>query len=286
MEIAQTTMDQANIQEKTVGFENQKIEKVCEYCGAELVQLSAIIKGKKLYFPSYKPCECSASLQAKIHEMDKIRKEIELEKKQNAEQRKIDKINKLFGNSGMSLRARECTFDCFQLNINNTDAHKVCTEYLKDFEIISKLNKNGLFITGDCGVGKSHLAFAIANDLIKQGNSVIAMTMIDLLIKLKSSYSTENQTEEQILKIYEDCVLLVIDDLGKEKPTDWVLQMIYAIIDRRYNAKRPIIITTNFNASELIKRFGDNSIGRAIVDRLFETCQYVPVVGDSFRKMG
>ena len=112
------------------------------------------------------------------------------------------------------------------------------------------------------------------------------MTMIDLLLKIKSSFNAYNDkmTEEQILKIYTDCALLVIDDLGKEKPTEWALQMIYSVIDRRYNALKPIIVTTNFTASELIKRFGDSSIGNAIVDRLFEICQYVPIEGESYRK--
>ena len=282
----QEILEVKDSEKNTVGVDNSEIIKVCEYCGKELEQLYTVIRGIKRYVPAHRPCKCSASKQAKEDEIIRMRQELEIEKKKKAEKRKADKIKELFGNSGMSARAKECTFDYFQLNIYNTEAYNACFDYFKNFDVISNSNKNGLFIAGDCGVGKSHLAFAIANGLLKQGNSVIAMTMIDLLIKLKSAYSTENRTEEQILKLYEDCVLLVIDDLGKEKPTDWVLQMIYAIIDRRYNAKKPTIITTNFNASELIKRFGDNSMGKAIVDRLFETCQYVPIVGESYRKLG
>ena len=63
--------------------------------------------------------------------------------------------------------------------------------------------------------------------------------------------------------------------------------MIYTIIDRRYNAIKPIIVTTNYGANELIQRFtfnGDSSTGSAIVDRLFEMCEYLPIKGESYRK--
>ena len=263
-----------------------KKTKLCEFCGAELEQVTMKFGEVIKYYPAYQKCKCEQSQIAIEKEKEEKRKELALEKQRQAEQRKINKIKNLFSNSGMSKRAMECSFDDYQITFQNSQAVQICLEYVKDFDVISTTNRNGLFITGDCGVGKSHLAFATANSLIKEGNSVIAMTMIDLLLKIKDSYNAKNLTEEQILNIYEECTLLIIDDLGKEKPTDWVLQMIYSIIDRRYNAKKPIIVTTNYTAPELIRRFGDTSTGKAIVDRLFEICQYVPIGGDSFRKKG
>lgn len=260
--------------------------KHCEFCGAELEQINFVLDGVLRYVPAYKSCECEQAKAEKEKENALKRQQIAEEEQRKREERKKEKIKNLFGNSGMSQRALNCSLDNYQVRFDNEEALKVCNEYIKDFDLISRSERNGLFICGECGVGKSHLAFATANELIKKGNSVIAMTMIDLLLKIKSSYGVgDNASEEKILKIYEDCSLLIIDDLGKEKPTDWVLQMIYSIIDRRYNALKPIIITTNFTASELMKRFGDSSIGKAIVDRLFETCQYVPIGGESYRKV-
>ena len=244
-----------------------------------------------MYFPAYKDCDCPGAvaekeriLEAKKLQLlqEKQQKEIERQKKL-AEQEK-QKINALFGNSGMSRRAMNCLFKDYEKTPGNEHAFKSCTNYAKDFEVIQQEKKNGLFIAGECGIGKSHLAFATANYLIRNGHSVIAMTMIDLLLKLKSSFNGGERTEEEILQIYSDCDLLIIDDLGKEKPTEWALQMIYAIVDRRYNAFKPIIITTNFNADELIKKLGDNSIANAIMDRLFEICNYVSIEGESYRK--
>lgn len=276
-----------DLTEKMVGANSfgQKI-KHCEFCGAELEQVNFVLNGIVRFVPAYKTCDCEEAKAAKEKENELKRQQIAQEEQRKNEERRKEKIKSLFGNSGMSQRALNCSLENYQPSFQNADALKVCNEYINDFDLISRSGRNGLFICGECGVGKSHLAFAVANELIKKGNSVIAMTMIDLLLKIKSSYGfgVDNASEERILKIYEDCSLLIIDDLGKEKPTDWVLQMIYSIIDRRYNALKPIIVTTNFTAGELIKRFGDNSIGNAIVDRLFETCQYVPIGGESYRK--
>lgn len=265
----------------------QKQDKFCEFCGAQLEQISIELGGVIRYAPSWKSCTCSESLEKIEKEKQEIREKLEQEKIIAAEVRRKEKIKTLFGNSGMSRRALACKFEGYQVTFDNQEAIQTCSEYVNDFDIIQRSNRNGLFIVGNCGVGKSHLAYAIANALIEKNTSVICMTMIDLLLKIRSSFQSKEQTEEQILKIYEDCSLLVIDDIGKEKPTEWALQMIYTIIDRRYNALKPIIVTTNFGASELIKKFtlnDDGSTGTAIVDRLFEMCNYVPIKGDSYRK--
>lgn len=263
-----------------------KQTKYCEFCHAELEQINFVWNGVIKYAPGYKACSCSQSKAAREKENEIKRMQIVQEEQRKQEEKRKERIKNLFGNSGMSKRALKCSFENYQPTFQNAEALRVCNEYIKDFDLISISERNGLFICGECGVGKSHLAFATANSLIQKGNSVIAMTMIDLLLKIKSSFNAYNDkmTEEQILQIYTDCALLVIDDLGKEKPTEWALQMIYSVIDRRYNALKPIIVTTNFTASELVKRFGDSSLGNAIVDRLFEICQYVPIEGESFRK--
>ena len=275
--------------EQKDGFSHKflKEDKYCEFCGAMLEQTNFEFGGIIRYVPSWKHCTCKEALKEIEKEKKEQREKILQEKKLAEENRRKEKIKTLFGNSGMSRRALTCKFEGYQATLYNQEALQVCNEYVNDYDIIQRSQRNGLFIVGNCGVGKSHLAYAIVNALIERNTSVLCMTMIDLLLKIKSSFQTKEQTEEQILKIYEDCSLLVIDDLGKEKPTEWALQMIYTIIDRRYNALKPIIITTNYSATELIQRFtisGDSSTGTAIVDRLFEMCNYVPINGDSFRK--
>ena len=264
-----------------------KQDKYCEFCGAMLEQTNFEFGGVVRYVPSWKPCSCWDAMEKLEREKQEQRAIIEQEKILAAEKRKQERIKRLFGDSGMSRRALCCKFEGYQSTFDNHEALRTCNDYVKDFDLIQRNHRNGLFIVGNCGVGKSHLAYAVANALIEKNTSVICMTMIDLLLKIRSSFQSKEQTEEQILKIYEDCSLLIIDDLGKEKPSEWALQMIYTIIDRRYNAMKPIIVTTNYGANELIQRFtfnGDSSTGSAIVDRLFEMCEYLPIKGESYRK--
>ncbi len=285
-QVAQTPKVTDSIERMVGSSSFIKQTKYCQFCHAELEQINFVWNGVIKYAPGYKACSCTQSKAAREKENEIKRMQMVQEEQRKQEEKRKERIKNLFGNSGMSKRALKCSFENYQPTFQNAEALRVCNEYIKDFDLISISERNGLFICGECGVGKSHLAFATANSLIEKGNSVIAMTMIDLLLKIKSSFNAYNDkmTEEQILQIYTDCALLVIDDLGKEKPTEWALQMIYSVIDRRYNALKPIIVTTNFTASELVKRFGDSSIGNAIVDRLFEICQYVPIEGESFRK--
>jgi DNA replication protein DnaC len=151
--------------------------------------------------------------------------------------------------------------------------------------------RNGLFITGPKGTGKTHLAAAIANQLMQQGTAVICMTMIDLLDRIKQTYEKQKQwgtSEGAVLNTYKEVPLLIIDDMGKEPATEWAVSKIYAIINARYEEYLPTIITTNYSDSELVKRLtpkesGDSTTADATIDRLREMCAAIVTTGDSWR---
>ena len=87
---------------------------------------------------------------------------------------------------------------------------------------------------------------------------------------------------------YTDVPLLVIDDLGKEQPTEWAISRIYAIINARYEALMPTIITTNYSEAELLRRLtpkdsNDTTTADAAIDRLREMCAAIVTTGDSWR---
>ena len=259
-----------NTAEKMVG--SKKLVKYCGYCGKELEQLKW---GEEYYLSVYKACDCPESEKAKVEE-----------ERARAEQQKAERIKNLYAKSEMSKRARACRFEDYQLTIYNSEAYKICKDYAENFNKIKNKPRNGLFIVGECGVGKSHVAFATANALIESEKRVICTSMIDLLADLRANFQN-SATEANTLAKYSNCDLLVLDDLGKEKPTEWALQMMYSIVDNRYNNLKPIIVTTNYTAGDLVKRFtinNDNATASAIIDRLYEMCQYLPITGESFRK--
>lgn len=136
------------------------------------------------------------------------------------------------------------------------------------------LSGRGLYIVGEVGTGKTYLASAIAKDVMDAGKSVRFMASIEALSHVRSVYGGRG-TEDEQFKSLSGCTLLVLDDLGKEKITDWTLQTLFRIINDRYNYERPVIVTTQFSSVELAERLssgGDEATAKAIISRLFEMC--------------
>ena len=114
-----------------------------------------------------------------------------------------------------------------------------------------------LILTGGYGCGKTHLAAAIANAQISAGNRVFFVTAPDLLDHLRSSFAVSHSDEDGYDARFDEVrnvPLLVLDDLGIESPTPWANEKLYQIINHRYNARLPTVITTNHSLDELEMR--------------------------------
>lgn len=266
-------------------FDYPKSE-VCKYCGKELYSKGLILFN---FVHWNKPiCDCEESKKAKEEEEKKRQEEI---KRKELEKQKIEqkmRIERLFENSKMGARFKNRTFENFIVNPRNQNAFKIAKAFADNFEK-AKEEGVGILFTGNYGTGKTHLACSIAIDLINKGVPVIYGTSISLLGKLKETYENNyGMNEWQLLDLYSNVDLLIIDDLGKEKPSEWVLEKLYYIINQRYENLKPIIITSNFNANdELVKRIsvGENtSTAEAIISRLNEMCTGVSIIGEDYRK--
>jgi len=223
-------------------------------------------------------CVCTGAVQ------EKKRKEEE-EKEKELQRQKKEKIEKLFQDSRLSLRFRNRTFDNFEVTDSNRKAYEISKKYAEGFEKYRERGM-GLIFTGPYGTGKTHLACAIAIKLMNSGIPVIVGTLISLLEKIKQSWRDRSVDEWEVIDIYSKVDLLVIDDLGKERPSEWALEKLYSIINDRYENMMPVIITSNFSGDSFINRLtvkDNDSTGRAIQSRLNEICSGIYLDGEDWR---
>lgn len=126
-----------------------------------------------------------------------------------------------------------------------------------------------LYIYGDYGVGKTHYACALAKALMNMGNSVRFENSKKFISEIQGMYSGRNS---DVLERAYACRVLVLDDLGKEQPTPFALSMLYELVDSRYSACKPMVVTSNFRKDLLMERWAnaDEATAEAIVSRLCE----------------
>lgn len=138
--------------------------------------------------------------------------------------------------------------------------HQKALAMLKDFTP----GQRGYCICGHQGRGKTHLAVGTARKAKAMGYTVLAAKSIDILNRLRRCYaSKDDNAEVAIMRILRDVELLVIDDIGVEKPSGWVLEKFYEIIDYRFN-RRSTIFTTNLDGENMEKK-----IGKALTSRVY-----------------
>lgn len=279
--------------------EGSSLTKNCEFCGAgrEMIGMIHPLKPKEvLRWQYYAPCTCDGYRQHELEIAEQFEKEQEENQRkammeEDRRQREIfaNQIKKLLGESGIKRRFLTRTFGRFAVTKDNEQAYKVSQKYVRNW-YEKKEKGQGLYFYGDCGTGKTHLAAAISLELIKKQVPVIFKTDIDLLSELKKTFDGNGDaTEHEILELYRQADLLVIDDLGKQNPTNWALPILSNIINDRYEDMRPVIVTTNYSDSELIARlskYGDFKTAKSLVSRLHGMCMGVEVSGEDYRSKG
>ena len=163
-----------------------------------------------------------------------------------------DRVKKLLGQSGIKRRFMQRTFPNFRQDTPGRRKNfKIAKEYADNFSY-HQARGDGLYIEGTNGTGKTHLAAAIALQLIHEGVPVICKTSSDLLLDIKKSFDGDGARESDVLDIYKKVDLLIIDDLGKEQCSDWSMSTLYSILNDRYEDMKPTIVTTNYSESGLI----------------------------------
>ncbi len=180
------------------------------------------------------------------------------------------RAERLRATSGISETEMRWTFESFHpewCRAQNGDRARVveamaaykalCMRYAAD-------PRGWLILQGEPGVGKTHLAYAIAGECIRRGRPAFAHTLPDLLQRLREAFGMEGAFE-QALDDLKRVELLVIDDFGAQRDTSWALDTVYQIVNHRYAKRLPLVITTNLDLANA----GDG-ISERLLSRLRE----------------
>lgn len=248
---------------------------ICQFCGQEIEPQGIAMDGVIFIWRPNVRCRCEKAT-AYWEEYDRKRAEEKArQEEENRRKAMREKIERLLGKSGIKKRFRQRTFSNFRTDTaERTKNYRIAKEYADNFDW-HRARGDGLYIEGTNGTGKTHLAAAVALQLIEQGIPVICKTSSDLLMDIKKTFDIHEVSEAQILDAYKKVELLIIDDLGKEQCSDWSMSVLYSILNDRYEDMKPTIITTNYNTDDLIHALTpkgyDNTKIVAIISRLRET---------------
>lgn len=222
-------------------------------------------------------CVCKCQLEA-IQAEDKER-----ERALAAQRVKNMRISSLLGE-----RYKDATFEKTE---SHSEAYSLiynrCRKYCDVAE--EALEKGySIYLYGDNGTGKTHLTACMANNLMEAGYSVLFTNIADIAKAIKATFNkSSTETEQMFFDKLTSVGFLFIDDFGKEivKKGDedtWLQNQIFEIINKRYNNRRPIIISSNYSLAELMT---DRGVDKATVERIAEVCKQaiMKLEGESFR---
>jgi DNA replication protein DnaC len=215
------------------------------------------------------------------------------------------RVARLLHRAAIPARYEHCSLDSYEASFPGADrtlaaAHLMARRFVDGYPVTTE--GQGLLLTGSIGVGKTHLAVAILRALIVE-KSVHGLfcDYRELLKEIQNSYNPQvSTTELEILRPVFDAEVLVLDELGATKPTDWVWDTVALLLNSRYNDKRTTIITTNLDdlaaggvapggpANKNEKGRSEQTLGDRIGERmrsrLSEMCFTVEMRGEDFRR--
>jgi DNA replication protein DnaC len=207
--------------------------------------------------------------------------------------------SRLLKRAAIPRRYEHCTLDTFEPGYGQADqslaaAYLMARQFVSGYPVTTE--GRGLLLTGSVGVGKTHLAVGIVQALIaEKGAQALFCDYRELLKRIQESYNPQvASTELQILTPIFEAEVLILDELGAQKPTDWVWDTVALILNTRYNDKRTTLITTNYpNAPAALARSADkvireetlgDRIGERMRSRLAEMCVEVEMRGNDLRQ--
>lgn len=167
------------------------------------------------------------------------------------------------------VRFRNITANDYRRHSGNAQAVEAAKKVLTD--------NIGIYIHGAPGVGKSMLASIVGSQALSAGLSVFFADVPTTLAAIKISFNDPTNTAAATVEKIIDNDLVILDDLGAERVTDWASEQIFRILNARYNNEVPTIITSNFDLQSLYTQLGGSYIASRICRRIFDTMTIVPI---------
>ena len=234
------------------------------HCGVCHERRQTVVK--RFHHPGYfiPRCPCSCQIEEERQRKEKL-----------AQRERMERIKRRRAHGLRDKSLHEYTFD--HDNGSNPVMEKA-RAYVRNWKEAYR-NNTGLLLFGDVGTGKSFFAGCIANALLDQDVPVLMTSFPTILNQLTGVYPEERVDFINSLNDYD---LLIIDDLGVERSTEFAMEQMFEVIDRRYRCGKPMIITTNLTLEQL-KNPPDLAHAR-IYERILERCAPILFSGENFRK--
>lgn len=224
------------------------------------------------------PIQCRKEAFGKMRTLPctcKCRQEAMKREKEEAEAREqMMKIQRLKSTGIQERHLLDWRFDVAEDN----ETIRRARNYVANWKKVRAENL-GLLLWGDVGTGKSYAAACIANALLEQAVPVLMTNFSKILNQMGTMYTEERY---QYIASFNHYPLLIIDDLGIERSTEYAKEQVYAVVDERYKANLPLIVTTNLTISEL--RYPESVADARIYSRILEMCTPVHVGGSDRRQ--
>lgn len=177
-------------------------------------------------------------------------------------------------------RFKHAHFDNYNaLEARQNKAYSVIKQYLESFESKILSTGGGLILTGSTGTGKTHLSIALGREIAKKGHSVQYITLMLLIRWIRSTWTDDTQSETSVIRELRSKSLLIIDEVGVQAGSENERNILFEVINGRYEDVKPTIIISNLDRDQVATMISERS-----VDRITEGGAIIPFSWDSHRK--
>ena len=184
--------------------------------------------------------------------------------------------------SGVGKRFLNCSLDnYYPTTQNQRDALHDVEDYANCLKTQHGITDKGLLIVGPVGTGKTHLAVSVIREAHRKGLKIAFAQVPQVLANIRAGIGRGDEDASSMIELYSNVDMLVLDDIGSEKVTDWVREQLFLIINRRYEALLPTVITSNDPLEKL-----EQHVGPRIASRLAGMCIGVVLDGPDYRLGG